>query len=90
MSDQKTPSETTVPPTERAEHEHEHEQSKTQADADTGADNKTDNNNNNNNNTATAEGDNVQSRLPNQLRSHYKGMPRQWEKNRNKFPPKDE
>ncbi|KAI1493787.1 hypothetical protein F5X96DRAFT_666375 [Biscogniauxia mediterranea] len=83
MSDQKTPSETTVPPTERAEHEHE--QPKTQANADTGADNRTDNNN-----TATAEGDNVQARPPNHLLSHYKGMPRQWEKNRNKFPPKDE
>ncbi|KAI0599713.1 hypothetical protein F4775DRAFT_591171 [Biscogniauxia sp. FL1348] len=81
MSDQKTASESTVPATGRGEPE----QSKTQANADTKTDTKA-------NTTASTEGegDSVQTRPPNQLRSHFKGMPRQWEKNRDKFPPKNE
>ncbi|OTB02060.1 hypothetical protein M426DRAFT_323005 [Hypoxylon sp. CI-4A] len=36
---------------------------------------------------AAADSDSTTNKPVRQLRSHYKGMPRQWEKNKGKFPP---
>ncbi|KAI1504005.1 hypothetical protein F5X99DRAFT_67399 [Biscogniauxia marginata] len=74
MSDQKTPSESA--PAEQREQRPQASSGQTQADdgnAGGGSDKKAEDT----------------ARPPNQLRSHYKGMPKQWEKNKDKFPPKD-
>ncbi|KAI5921981.1 hypothetical protein F4810DRAFT_310368 [Camillea tinctor] len=79
MCDKRTPSKTTGSATERVEHQQE--EPKTQPDSKAESTTAT--------TTTTTEGAKEEDWPPNQLRSHFKGMPFQWEKNKDKFPPKD-